>query len=327
MAKRRMFLTEILESDLFLELAPQAQLLYVHLCMHADDEGFLGGCKSVVRLAGAEEADLTALEDAGFLLRFSSGVRAVRHWRAHNLIRADRFVPTRYQTERAQVCYDETEGYCFLQKAQEALETAPAEPCPSSAGVLTTICQPSVATGKDRSGKVSIGQVSVGKERLGKDSFSPHKAEEEKERKINGAPAKADAPVFAASAAKEETDISVDALSSSPQGAAPPVAVLPLSDAEPCVLRREDLAHYRKLYPAVDVKSQLLKMQGWCEANPDKRRSSADVRRFIAAWLSREADKAAQPETTARAPNAPSYDIDLAEQKILTTVPALKKRR
>ena len=39
MAERRMFHTTVVESDAFLDLPLQAQALYFHLGMHADDDG------------------------------------------------------------------------------------------------------------------------------------------------------------------------------------------------------------------------------------------------------------------------------------------------
>ena len=41
MAERRMFALTITDSDAFLDMSLSAQALYFHLCMRADDDGFL----------------------------------------------------------------------------------------------------------------------------------------------------------------------------------------------------------------------------------------------------------------------------------------------
>ena len=41
MAERRMFTQKITESDAFLDMPLSAQALYFHLCMNADDDGFV----------------------------------------------------------------------------------------------------------------------------------------------------------------------------------------------------------------------------------------------------------------------------------------------
>ena len=45
MADRRMFAMTIMDSDAFLDLPLSSQALYVHLCMRADDDGFLNNAK------------------------------------------------------------------------------------------------------------------------------------------------------------------------------------------------------------------------------------------------------------------------------------------
>ena len=52
MAKRRMISAELMRSDAFLELPPESQLLYVHLLVEADDDGFIRGKKYVLAMLG-----------------------------------------------------------------------------------------------------------------------------------------------------------------------------------------------------------------------------------------------------------------------------------
>ena len=103
MARRRMFSVEIISSDQFLELSPTTQSLYFHLGMHADDEGFVAAPKSIALLCSSEKKDLEALEKAGYVIRFDSGVLVITHWLLNNTLRKDRSTPTIYRREKAQV--------------------------------------------------------------------------------------------------------------------------------------------------------------------------------------------------------------------------------
>ena len=101
MAKRRMFCRKIIESDPFSDMPLSAQALYFHICLAADDDGFVSGVKGIRRRIGASEDDLRILIAKRFLIPFSSGVVVVRHWRVHNSLRADRYTPTEYADEAA----------------------------------------------------------------------------------------------------------------------------------------------------------------------------------------------------------------------------------
>jgi len=57
MAKRRMFSLEIVDTDAFLDMPNTSQLLYFHLSMRADDEGFVSNPKKIMKLIGSQEDD------------------------------------------------------------------------------------------------------------------------------------------------------------------------------------------------------------------------------------------------------------------------------
>ena len=63
MAIRRMFAKSITDSDDFLDLPLDVQLLYFHLGMQADDEGFLNSTRKIVRMLGVEPDALQILCD------------------------------------------------------------------------------------------------------------------------------------------------------------------------------------------------------------------------------------------------------------------------
>ena len=55
MAKKRMFSIYVIDTDAFLDMPLSAQALYFHLNMRADDDGFIGNPKRVMRLIGAAD--------------------------------------------------------------------------------------------------------------------------------------------------------------------------------------------------------------------------------------------------------------------------------
>lgn len=95
---RRMFSTEIVNSDIFLDMPSSTQSLYFHLGMHCDDDGFVYP-KKVMRMVAAVEDDLKILLAKKFLLTFESGVIVIKHWRVNNYIRADRYRDTSHRQE------------------------------------------------------------------------------------------------------------------------------------------------------------------------------------------------------------------------------------
>ena len=138
MAERRMFAKTIIDSDAFLDMPASSQMLYFHLAMRADDDGFVNNPKKIQRMIGAADDDLKLLLVKNFILAFDTGIIVIRHWKIHNYIQKDRYVPTIYQDEK------------------ERLTT--------NAGVYTkngTQCIQPVSS--------LDTQVSIGKDRIGKD--------------------------------------------------------------------------------------------------------------------------------------------------------------
>ena len=113
MANKRMLSTKITESDAFLDMPMSAQCLYFHLCMNADDDGFIGGIKRIVRMLGAAEDDLKILVGKRFLLDFGNGVIVIKHWRIHNTITQNRYHETVYLDEKAMLLIKDDKSYSF----------------------------------------------------------------------------------------------------------------------------------------------------------------------------------------------------------------------
>ena len=96
MAERRMFAKTIIDSDAFLEMPATAQMLYFHLAMRADDDGFINNPKRIMRMIGSGEDDLKLLILKKFIIPFESGVVVIKHWRINNYLRTDRYKETAY---------------------------------------------------------------------------------------------------------------------------------------------------------------------------------------------------------------------------------------
>lgn len=113
MAEKRMFSKTIIDSDLFLDMPMSSQCLYFHLCMRADDDGFVNNPKKISRLIGASEDDLRLLLAKNFVLGFASGVIVIKHWRLHNWFRSDTYKPTIYTDEKSMIEMDENKMYQY----------------------------------------------------------------------------------------------------------------------------------------------------------------------------------------------------------------------
>ena len=94
MAEKRMFAKTIIDSDLFLDMPVTAQLLSFHLCMRADDDGFINNPKRIMRDVRCADDDMKMLIAKDYVIPFESGVIVIKHWRLHNYIQRDRYKPS-----------------------------------------------------------------------------------------------------------------------------------------------------------------------------------------------------------------------------------------
>lgn len=96
MAERRMFSKKIVGSARFLRLPATARLLYYDLGMQADDDGVVEAF-TVLQMTHADEADLNALVERGFIRILNEDLVAlVIDWKTNNLIKKDRYRPSFY---------------------------------------------------------------------------------------------------------------------------------------------------------------------------------------------------------------------------------------
>lgn len=111
MAERRMFAKSIVLSDAFLDLPMSARCLYFTLGMLADDDGFVGSPKAIMRQIGASEDDIRILILKKFVLDLDEGIIVIKHWRINNYLRSDRYKETTYADEKKLLEIEENGSY------------------------------------------------------------------------------------------------------------------------------------------------------------------------------------------------------------------------
>lgn len=154
-----MFTQKITESDAFLAMSLSAQAFYFHLCMNADDDGFVKNPKMLAKLVGASEDDFKLLVMKSFVIMYDTGVIVIKHWRMHNILRKDRYTKTTYIEERNQLYLKENGAYTLDETKGEKL----------SGNQMATKWQPNGNPVKDSIGKDSIGKDSIVEESIEKE--------------------------------------------------------------------------------------------------------------------------------------------------------------
>lgn len=118
MANRRMFSKQIVESDDFLSLTPQAQLLYFHLGLNCDDRGYINNTRAIMGMTGTTEEHKEELVKKKFLLkRRTNGLYLIKHFPLNNYIQKDRFKETAYLDDLQELYFDE--HGCYTERKTE----------------------------------------------------------------------------------------------------------------------------------------------------------------------------------------------------------------
>lgn len=73
------FSKEITTSDKFVDMPMSSQLLYFHLGMEADSNGFVRNAKALSRAYSASSDDLALLRAKGFIIVSEGGVTVVKN--------------------------------------------------------------------------------------------------------------------------------------------------------------------------------------------------------------------------------------------------------
>lgn len=102
---------QITETDMFMDLPLSSQALYLHLIMNADDDGFLGNSKTILRMVGASNDDFKLLVAKQFIIVFDDGITVIKDWRIHNYIQKDRYHSTMYSEHKQQLTVNKNQSY------------------------------------------------------------------------------------------------------------------------------------------------------------------------------------------------------------------------
>ncbi|MBQ7637578.1 MAG: hypothetical protein IJS90_01580, partial [Clostridia bacterium] len=312
------FSEDILESDRFLDMTPEAQILYIHYCMSADDDGLLGSKRKIMRMIGVDTGAFNELVRAGFVIEFASGIIAIAHWKLNNTIKKDRYNPTIYTAEMQSLEFSENKGY--VQKADE--------------GQSPGISHNENENKNKIDNNIKEGTDSVEKEEketAEKEAFSQSETVKKEASESERAQTQGTASYEEKAVLPAKND----------DAHLPP---LYLSDGSVYAVTNGDIEQFSAVYPGVDVKEELKSMSSWLLTNPDKRRERDLMPKFINYWLkNRQENPVQKPRLSA--PNdrynqsytpskyhygtSPSYDIEAAQRKMDLTVPTLppKKRK
>lgn len=118
-----MFAKAIIDSDAFLDMPLSTQCLYFHLSMRADDDGFVNNPRKIQKMIGASDDDMKILVMKRYILTFESGIIVIKHWKIHNYIQTDRYKPTTYVEEKAQLSLDGKKSYIECIQNVSSLDT------------------------------------------------------------------------------------------------------------------------------------------------------------------------------------------------------------
>lgn len=167
MAQRRMFSKKITDTDRFLDMPLSTQALYFHLCLSADDDGFVDSTKKVMRMVGASDDDLKVLLTKQFIIGFKIGIVVIKDWRTHNYIRKDTYQKTRYVAELKQLTIDENGCYQLATPSREIGTSQSKQLNDGISGIRQHhVDEPS--TSRQHGVHEPSHQVRLGKDRLGK---------------------------------------------------------------------------------------------------------------------------------------------------------------
>ena len=158
MAERRMFSKEIIDSDAFLDMPLSTQALYFHLCMRADDDGFVNNPKKIQRMIGCSDDDGRVLIGKRFIIPFETGVVVIKHWRIHNYIQKDRYHATKYEDERAMLEVKQNGAYTIKPDETQHVYNLDTECIQDVSNMDTEVRLDKVSLDKVSLGKVSKGE-------------------------------------------------------------------------------------------------------------------------------------------------------------------------
>lgn len=187
MGNRRMFSRRITDSAKFLKMGGGAQLLYFHLCMHADDDGVVEAF-TVKRGIGVNDDDMQNLAGRGFIriLDPENEIILITDWYEHNKLRKDRITPSIYR----ELIYRQAPEIELIEPTQRKDRAKEAQALPDVGESAddgqpndnhgSTMGQPRDSNGTSHGQPSGNHGTTVGRPKISKDKLSEVKLSEEK---------------------------------------------------------------------------------------------------------------------------------------------------
>ena len=166
MAKRRMFSLNVVDTDKFLDMPVSSQLLYFHLGMRADDDGFVASAKKIAGISGCNIDDLKLLIEKGYIISFEDGVIAITEWYENNSIRKDRYCKSIYTDYRRSL--EVIDGKYRIKTEENVTDdnqTTPKRQPNDNQTITERLSDGLPRIGQDRIGQDRIGQDRIGQEK------------------------------------------------------------------------------------------------------------------------------------------------------------------
>jgi len=156
MAQKRMFTMKIVDSDAFLDMPLSTQCLYFHLNMRADDDGFVGNPKKIMRMIGASDDDFKILLAKKFLIIFDNNVVVIKHWWMHNTLAKDRYQETSYTDEKSLLKIKDNKSYTLGEDGKAIEKPA----CKQNVNKMLPECYQNDNADKDKDSDKELGKDS-----------------------------------------------------------------------------------------------------------------------------------------------------------------------
>ena len=286
MAERRMFSKTIMGSDTFTDMPASTQILYVHLSLQADDDGFLGNPKKIQKMTGCTIDDFNGLVDENFIIPFKSGVIAITHWKVHNRVRSDRYKETIYLKEKSQLRETATGVYELIPEEENGIPSdnhMDTNGIPSDNQTDTNGIPSDNQTVSERYTQYSIGKDSVGKDSLVQ--VSPVQVSSVEVSSVSssmGVSSYHDVKKEASEETKNKKEKERE------NGREEPITVLPLRDGKEYPLFQKHVTAWDFMYPLVDVEQEFFRMKEFLEEHPEERIAASSINMFMMNWLRAE---------------------------------------
>lgn len=121
MAARRMFDIQLVNSDQFMALSKDAQLLYFFVGTAADDEGFVNRVYSIVKNLSLDSNVVDELVNAGRLINIENDLFLIPDWKINNKIPRDKHQASIYEKYLSKVTTDDAGRYKLKSVALDEL--------------------------------------------------------------------------------------------------------------------------------------------------------------------------------------------------------------